>query len=143
MLEVRPAQFGDDAPWTRTTDPARIDADGFLYIVGRADQTIIRGRFKIHPGHVASVLERHPSVRAAAVLAVPDARLGEVPVAVVEPRPGRTPRRADLLDHASGELARYEIPVRVLFVDVLPRTASGKVDLSAARRLAVPEEGTE
>ncbi|WP_410050166.1 AMP-binding enzyme [Actinomadura sp. CNU-125] len=82
-------------------------------------------------------------MRAAAVLAVPDARLGEVPVAVVEPRPGRTPRRADLLDHASGELARYEIPVRVLFVDVLPRTASGKVDLSAARRLAVPEEGTE
>jgi acyl-CoA synthetase (AMP-forming)/AMP-acid ligase II len=124
----------------RTADLARIDADGFLYIVGRADQTIVRGGFKIHPEHVKAVLERHPAVSAAAVLGVPDARLGAVPVAVVEPLPGRALDRETLLAHAGGHLARYELPVRVRFVDSLPRTVSGKVDLSAARALAEPEE---
>lgn len=143
LLEVRPAQFGADTPWIRTTDLARIDADGFLWIVGRADQTIIRGGFKVHPDHVRAVLERHPSVRSVAVLGVPDARLGAVPAAVVEPRPGHVVRVGELLAYAEGRLARYELPVRVRVVEALPRTASGKADLSAARELlALPEEGS-
>ncbi|TDC90234.1 AMP-binding protein [Actinomadura sp. 7K507] len=135
LLEVRPAQFGADAPWVRTTDLARIDGDGFLWIVGRADQTIIRGGFKVQPDHVRSVLERHPAVRSAVVLGVPDARLGEVPVAVIESRPGHAPHREELLAHAAEALARYELPTEVTFVDALPRTPSGKVDLPAARAL--------
>jgi acyl-coenzyme A synthetase/AMP-(fatty) acid ligase len=135
LLEVRPAQFGDDAPWVRTTDLARIDPDGFLWIVGRADQAIIRGGFKVHPDQVRSVLERHPAVRAAAVLGVPDARLGAVPAAVVELRAGHSLEVDELLAHADGSLARYEVPVHVRFVDALPRTESGKVDLSATREL--------
>ena len=136
LLEVRPAQFGADAPWIRTTDLARIDGDGFLWIVGRADQTIIRGGFKVQPDHVRSVLERHPAVRSAVVLGVPDTRLGEVPVAVVESRPGHAPPdREALLAHAAEALARYELPTEVTFVDALPRTPSGKVDLPAARAL--------
>ncbi|RAY16896.1 long-chain fatty acid--CoA ligase [Actinomadura craniellae] len=142
VLEVRPAQHGAGADWMRTADLARIDSDGFLYIVGRADQTIVRGGFKIHPEHVKSVLERHPAVSAAAVLGVPDARLGAVPVAVVEPRPGHALDHETLLAHAGGELARYELPARVRFVASLPRTPSGKVDLAAARALAEPGEGT-
>ncbi|GAA3209738.1 fatty acid--CoA ligase family protein [Actinocorallia longicatena] len=133
LLEVRPAQFGADTPWIRTTDLARLDADGFLWIVGRADQTIIRGGFKIHPDQVRTVLEGHPAVRAATVLGVPDPRLGAVPVAVVEPRHALDP--ADLLAYAGERLARYELPVRVRLVGALPRTASGKVDLAAARTL--------
>ncbi|MFC5746304.1 class I adenylate-forming enzyme family protein [Actinomadura rugatobispora] len=138
LLEVRPAQFGEDAPWIRTTDLARIDADGFLWIVGRADQTIIRGGFKVQPDQVRSALERHPAVRAAVVVGVPDARLGAVPVAVVETRPGRTLGREELLAHAREHLARYEVPVDVRFAGELPRTASGKVDLTAARELLGP-----
>jgi acyl-CoA synthetase (AMP-forming)/AMP-acid ligase II len=133
LLEVRPAQFGPHADWVRTTDLARIDGDGFLWILGRADQTIIRGGFKVQPETVRAVLEQHPAVRGAVVLGVPDQRLGEVPVAIVEVREPAT--SDDMLAFAAARLARYEHPTHVIVVDALPRTASGKVDLAAARAL--------
>jgi acyl-coenzyme A synthetase/AMP-(fatty) acid ligase len=136
LLEVKAAQLGDDCPWTRTTDLARIDTDGFVWIVGRSDQAIVRGGFKVHPDDVRAALERHPRVRGAAVVGVPDSRLGAVPVAAVELRPGPEPVAvADLAAHASAVLARYEVPAEIRIVDELPRTSSGKVDLVAAREL--------
>ncbi len=71
--------------WIRTTDLARLDDDGFLYILGRADDAIIRGGFKIMAGKVADVLRPYPGVYDVIVLGRPDERLGEVPVAVVDP----------------------------------------------------------
>jgi acyl-CoA synthetase (AMP-forming)/AMP-acid ligase II len=135
LLEVKPAQLGPDVDWVRTTDLARIDPDGFLYILGRADHAIIRGGFKVLPEHVREVLERHPSVRGAVVVGVPDARLGAVPVALVELRPDAHDDVADILAMASTSLARYELPTRIEVVRELPRTPSGKVDLVAARDL--------
>jgi len=135
LLEVKAHQFDSDG-WVRTTDLARIDEDGFVWIVGRADQVIIRGGFKVHPEPVRAVLERDPRVLAAAVVGYDDPRLGQVPVAAVELRPGAGPVTADeLRDGASRLLARYELPARVRVVDALPRTPSGKVDLMAVRRL--------
>ena len=72
----------------RTTDLARLDADGFLWILGRADQAIIRGGFKVRPDDIQAALERHPAVRGAAVVSRDDRRLGAVPVAAVELRRG-------------------------------------------------------
>ena len=136
LLEVKAAQLGDDAPWIRTTDLARLDADGFLWIVGRADRVIIRGGFKVHPDHVRAALERHPGVRGAAVVAREDARLGAVPVAAVELRDGAPRVDADaLLAHAAASLARYELPAEIRIVDALPRTPSAKVDLVAVTAL--------
>ncbi|CAI7975337.1 AMP-dependent synthetase [Frankia sp. Hr75.2] len=135
LLEVRAAQLGADSGWTRTTDLARIDADGFLWILGRADQAIIRGGFKILPDEVRVALERDPRVRGAAVVGRPDARLGAVPVAAVEPRPGVTVTAEALLAAAAGVLARYELPAQLRVVEALPRTPSGKVDLAAVREL--------
>jgi acyl-CoA synthetase (AMP-forming)/AMP-acid ligase II len=133
LLEVKAAQLGGDG-WVRTTDLARIDADGFVWILGRADQAILRGGFKVHPDDVRAALEHHPRVRAAAVIGRHDRRLGEVPVAVIELRPGDEPVTPEtLVAHLSGLLARYEIPAEVRIVDVLPRTESGKVDLGAVR----------
>jgi acyl-coenzyme A synthetase/AMP-(fatty) acid ligase len=141
LLEVRTAQLGDDCPWIRTTDLARIDTDGFVWIVGRADQAIVRGGFKIHPDDVRAALERHPRVRGAAVVGLPDSRLGAVPVAAVELRPGPEPVAvADLAEHASAVLARYEVPAEIRIVAELPRTPSGKVDLAAVRQLLDPPE---
>ena len=68
LLEVKPGQLGPSAQWMRTTDMARIDADGFLWIVGRADQAIIRGGFKVMPDDVRAALEGHPAVAGAAVV---------------------------------------------------------------------------
>jgi acyl-CoA synthetase (AMP-forming)/AMP-acid ligase II len=136
LLEVRTVQLGHDAGWIRTTDQARLDADGFLWILGRADQAIIRGGFKVMPDDVRAALERHPGVRFAAVVSRPDARLGAVPVAAVELRDDAGDIDADaLLEHASGLLARYELPTEIRIVDVLARTPAGKPDLAAVSSL--------
>ena len=122
--------------WVRTTDLARIDAEGFVWIVGRADQAIVRGGFKIHPDDVRAALERHPRVRAASVVGRDDRRLGAVPVAAVELRPGEGPVTPEaLVAHLSGLLARYEVPTEIRILDALPRTESGKVDLASVREL--------
>ncbi|CRZ15366.1 class I adenylate-forming enzyme family protein [Mycolicibacterium neworleansense] len=131
LLEVKPAQFDNDADWLRTTDLARIDADGFVWILGRADQAIIRGGFKVMPDDVRTALESHPAVRGAAVIGIPDDRLGETPAAMVELH-GTTTVDA-LLDYLSGRLARYEIPTEIAIVETIPRTPSGKADLGAVR----------
>jgi acyl-CoA synthetase (AMP-forming)/AMP-acid ligase II len=136
LLEVKAAQLGASRGWVRTTDLARIDADGFLWILGRADQVIIRGGFKVRPDDVRAVLERHPRVRGAAVVGRPDARLGAVPVAAVELRQGEAPITPQaLLAHARATLSRYELPAEIRIVDELPRTASGKADLGAVTAL--------
>ncbi|BBZ02658.1 o-succinylbenzoate--CoA ligase [Mycolicibacterium chitae] len=131
ILEVKPAQLGPAADWMRTTDLARIDTDGFVWILGRADQAIIRGGFKIMPDDVRAALETHPAVRGAAVVGRPDHRLGEVPVALVELRADAEP--AQLLEFLTARLARYELPADIAVVAEIPRTPSGKPDLGAVR----------
>ena len=140
LLEVKAGQLGPG--WLRTNDLARLDADGFLWILGRADQAIIRGGFKVRPDDVRAVLERHPGVRAAAVVGRADRRLGAVPVAAVERRPDAGPVTADeLLTFAATRLARYELPVELRIVDQLPRTPSAKVDLAAVSALLGEADG--
>ena len=133
LLEVKPAQLGPDADWLRTTDIARIDADGFLWILGRADQAINRGGFKVMPDDVRAALERHPAVAGASVVGLPDPRLGETPVALVELRTGASATADELLEFLDVRLARYEVPSEVVIVDAIPRTPSGKPDLTAVR----------
>lgn len=128
-LEIRTPQAPRGADrWVRTSDLARIDADGFLFVDGRADDAIMRGGFKVHPGQVAKVLERHGAVREAAVAPFPDERLGQVPVAAVElvadaPRPVAT----ELVELCREVLMPYEVPVHVAVLEELPRTPSLKV----------------
>lgn len=137
LLEVKAAQLGG-REWVRTTDLARIDSDGFLFILGRADQAIIRGGFKILPDVVQRALERHPDVRGANVVGRPDPRLGAVPVAAVELQPGAATTQAALLEHCGALLAPYEVPVEIALLKELPRTASGKVDLVALSQVLCP-----
>jgi long-chain acyl-CoA synthetase len=134
LLEVKPGQLGPSAKWMRTTDMARIDADGFLWILGRADQAIIRGGFKVMPDDVRTALESHPAVAGAAVIGRHDQRLGEAPVAMVELREPDAVDSAALTDFLRTRLVRYEIPTDIAIVAELPRTPSGKPDLSAVRR---------
>ncbi|EHB57994.1 o-succinylbenzoate--CoA ligase [Mycolicibacterium rhodesiae JS60] len=134
LLEVKPGQLGHDADWVRTTDLARIDADGFLWILGRADQAIIRGGFKVLPDDVRAALESHPAVLGAAVVGRPDERLGDTPVAMVELRAAGSASGADLTEYLRARLAPYEIPSEIAIVNAIPRTPSGKADLLAVRQ---------
>ncbi|NTY59311.1 AMP-binding protein [Mycolicibacterium sphagni] len=134
LLEVKPGQLGPRAQWVRTTDLARIDADGFLWILGRADQAIIRGGFKVLPDDVRAALESHPAVLGAAVVGRPDERLGDTPVAMVELRDASSASGTDLTEYLRGRLAPYEIPSEIAVVESIPRTPSGKADLTAVRQ---------
>ncbi|MGE4364671.1 MULTISPECIES: class I adenylate-forming enzyme family protein [Mycolicibacterium] len=133
LLEVIPAQLAGRSGWMQTTDLARIDEDGFVWILGRADQAIIRGGFKVMPDDVKNALESHPAVAGASVVGRPDPRLGETPVALVQLRPGMSAEPDELLNYLQKRLARYEIPGELVITDAIPRTASGKPDLTAVR----------
>lgn len=140
LLEVRSEGLGDG--WTRTTDRARLDADGFLYIVGRADDAIIRGGFKVSAGDVVAAIERVASVRRAGVVGLPDARLGEVPVAAVEVDDPAVDE-ATIMEALRGDLAAYQIPASIRVVEALPLTPTLKVDTVALRSLlAGPATGS-
>lgn len=128
VLEAKIAAISPD--WIRTNDLASIDADGFITLHGRADGAINRGGFKVLPETVRRVLVGHPSVRDAAVVGVPDTRLGEVPFAAVEPVPGAPPPDpADLVSLVREALPKHYVPVEVVVVEDLPRNQSLKVSL--------------
>lgn len=135
LLEVKAKHVGD-GEWLRTTDLAELDSDGFLYIRGRADDAIIRGGFKILPGDVASVFLRHPSVKDASVIGLPDERLGAVPVAALELHADAArPSEEELLALARKHLVSYQVPVALKIVSELPRTPSLKVSQPGVRAL--------
>jgi acyl-CoA synthetase (AMP-forming)/AMP-acid ligase II len=127
LLEVQSAQTAARGieGWVTTTDLGRFDADGFLWITGRADGAINRGGFKVLPEAVESVLAQHPAVRGVGVVGLPDARLGQVPVAAVELDGPCEPEA--ILTWARERLLKYQVPTRVVVVDALPRTPSMKV----------------
>jgi acyl-CoA synthetase (AMP-forming)/AMP-acid ligase II len=111
----------------RTGDLGRLDADGFLTLLGRTDALINVGGLKVSPAEVAATLERHPAVREAAVLGVPDGRGEEVVYAVVAS--AGAAEETKLLAFCRAGLAEYKVPRRIEIRDELPRTAAGKVRL--------------
>jgi long-chain acyl-CoA synthetase len=128
-LQVATPQAGGGGDqWVTTSDLAHLDADGYLYIDGRADDVIVRGGFKVAPDTVARALRSHVDVNDAAVAGLPDPRLGSVPVAAVELRPGASATPDELREYCRSSLTPYEIPAEVYVVDELPRGAALKVD---------------
>ncbi|HTM84136.1 MAG TPA: fatty acid--CoA ligase family protein, partial [Mycobacterium sp.] len=126
IVRVRSAQAsGGDGQWVRTNDLGSVDDDSFVWIHGRADDVINRGGFKIFPAELEDCLESHPQVREAVVFGLADARLGEVPVAVVVTSGAAT--AAELIAWTKARLPAYKLPVRVQLTDSIPRNAAMKV----------------
>ncbi len=113
--------------WLHTGDIGRIDEDGFLYILGRTKDVIIRGGHNIHATDVEEVLHQHPGVREATVVGVAHPVLGEDVAAVVVPRDGHHLDPAEVAAFCRSRLADYKAPRRVEVRDELPRNATGKV----------------
>jgi acyl-CoA synthetase (AMP-forming)/AMP-acid ligase II len=113
--------------WLYSGDLARLDEDGFLYIVGRKKDVIIRGGNNIHAMDVEAVLIEHPHVVEAAVVGVPHAVLGEDVAAVVVLAPGAATTPDELREYCAAALADYKVPRRIEVVAELPRNATGKV----------------
>jgi long-chain acyl-CoA synthetase len=113
--------------WYRTGDIARIDAEGYVTIVGRVRERIKRGGYSIFPAEVETVLLAHPAVAEAAVVAMPDPTLGEEVAAFVALRPGAAADAETLIAWCRDRLAAFKYPRRVTLIDALPRSATGKV----------------
>ncbi|MGD9995887.1 MAG: class I adenylate-forming enzyme family protein [Ilumatobacteraceae bacterium] len=113
--------------WFRTGDMARRDEEGFFYIVDRMKDMIITGGENVYSREVEEALYAHPSVAEAAVVGLPDPVWGENVTAVIVLRPGTTASETDIITTARDRLAGYKKPKRVIFLDELPKTVSGKI----------------
>jgi long-chain acyl-CoA synthetase len=114
--------------WLRTGDIAKIDDEGFIYIVDRAKDMIIRGGENVYSVIVEAAIYEHPDVQDCAVVGIPHPTLGEEVAAVVVLRPGRVIEAEEISRHVAARLARFEVPTKVYFrSDALPRNPQGKV----------------
>jgi len=113
--------------WMLTGDIARMDEDGFFYIVQRKKDMIIVSGFKVFPNEVEDVLFGHNSVQEACVVGKPHSYRGEQVKAFVVAKPGAAPTADALIAHCSERLAKYKIPSEIEFIDALPKTAVGKI----------------
>jgi long-chain acyl-CoA synthetase len=121
------AQAIDADGWLHTGDMARVDADGYFFIVDRKKDLIIRGGYNVYPREVEEVLYEHPAVREAAVVAVPDDRLGEEVGAAVALKEDGEATADELRAFVKERVASYKYPRVVWFVDDLPKGPTGKI----------------
>ena len=131
----------DPAGWMHTGDLATMDHDGYVKIVGRLKDLIIRGGENIYPREIEEFLHTHPDISEAQVIGVPSERYGEEVMAWVRLRPGVTLGPDDLRAHCHGKLAHYKIPRHWKLVDEFPMTVTGKIQKFVMRELAVQELG--
>ena len=112
---------------------ARVDDDGFFYIVGRFKDMIISGGENIYAAEVEAAFLEHPAVAEAALVGEPDETYGEIGVMVVVLRSAQTVTAAELQEFCQGKLARYKVPKRIVFTDALPYSPYGKVQKSVLK----------
>jgi len=113
--------------WFHTGDLGYFDDDGFLFIVDRIKDLIIRGGYNVYPREVEEVIYAHPKVAEAAVIGIPDPVLGEEVHAIVAVKPGRTVSAAELTEFVKQRVAAYKYPRTIEFRDSLPKNATGKI----------------
>ncbi|WP_420453814.1 acyl-CoA synthetase [Ilumatobacter sp.] len=113
--------------WLKTGDAARVDDEGFVYIVDRWKDMYISGGENVYPAEVENVLYQLPEVAEAAVIGVPNDRWGEAGLAVLALKPGAEIDRSTVVQHCVGQLAKFKVPNDIAIVDELPRNATGKV----------------
>jgi fatty-acyl-CoA synthase len=119
--------------WLHTGDLARMDEDGYFYLIDRAKDMFISGGENVYPAEIERVLRKHPAVEDIAVVGVSDETWGEVGYAFVIAKPGADLKSEDLIGFCDGQLARYKWPKKILVAEDFPRTALGKVRKTVLR----------
>ncbi|MGH7575566.1 MAG: class I adenylate-forming enzyme family protein, partial [Longimicrobiales bacterium] len=136
------AQAFDEEGFFLTGDLGMVDEDGFIHIVGRRKELIIRGGFNVYPREVEDRLHAHPAVLDVAVVGLPDEVLGEAVCACIMPVEGAIITGEEIRDWCRGALADYKVPDLVRFFDSFPLTGSGKVRRVELARMVSAEEST-
>ena len=124
---IETAQAIDQAGWFYTGDMVTVDAEGYVRVVGRKKEMIIRGGYNIYPRELEETLHQHPAISEAAVIGLPDKLFGEMTCACVVLREGKTITEEELLMYMKENFVKYKIPDKFLFLESLPVTASGKI----------------
>jgi len=140
---AKTAEVIDAARWMHTGDLATMDEAGYVNIVGRIKDMIIRGGENVYPREVEEFLYTHPAVEDVQVIGVPDARYGEELCAWVKLRPGAELSAEAVREFCQGQIAHYKIPRYVRFTDAFPMTVTGKVQKFKMRETSVTELGLE
>jgi fatty-acyl-CoA synthase len=139
----RTAEAIDAEGWMHTGDLAVMDDEGYVNIVGRSKDMVIRGGENVYPREIEEFLYGHPAVLDVQVVGVPDERYGEELVAAVRLQPGVSATDEELRDFCRGRIAHYKVPRYVLFVEEYPMTVTGKVQKYLLRQSAIAELGLE
>ena len=139
----RTAEAIDPAGWMHTGDLATLDEDGYVRIVGRIKDMIIRGGENVYPREVEEFLYGHPAVADVQVVGVPDARLGEEVMAWVIAREGEVVDEDELREYCRGKIARSKIPRYVVGCSEFPMTVTGKVQKHKLREQAIETLGLQ
>ena len=113
--------------WLKTGDAARFDDEGFVYIVDRWKDMYISGGENVYPAEVENVIYQLPQIAEAAVIGVPDERWGETGKVFISLKEGQKIEEKDIIEHCLKNLAKFKVPQSIVFVDLLPRNATGKV----------------
>jgi fatty-acyl-CoA synthase len=142
-MPERTAEAIDSEGWLHTGDLATMNAQGYINIVGRLKEMVIRGGENIFPREVEEFLLRHPKIADVQVLGVPDQFYGEELLAVVLPKPGGQLTEEELREYCRGQISRQKIPRYFQFVESYPMTASGKVQKFILRENAIKTLGLE
>ena len=137
----RTAEVIDSAGFMHTGDLAVMDADGYVRIVGRLKEMLIRGGENVYPREIEEFLYRHPKIQDVQVFGVPDEKFGEEVCAWVILKEGEILSEADIRDFCQGQIAHYKIPRYIRFVDALPMTVTGKPQKFRMREAMVAELG--
>lgn len=124
--------LGDDG-WLRTGDLARVDQEGYIFIVDRKKEMLVSGGFNVYPSEVETVLAQHPAVYEACVVGVPDDRWGEAVKAVLVLRDGARASSTEIMDFCRARLADFKRPRSVDFVPHLPKNSNGKLSRKEVR----------
>jgi fatty-acyl-CoA synthase len=139
----RTAQTIDPGRWMHTGDLAVMDAEGYLNIVGRIKDMVIRGGENVYPREIEEFLYRHPKIQDVQVFGVPDARYGEELCAWVKLRPGETLTAEEIRDFCRDQIAHYKVPRHIRFVDEFPMTVTGKIQKFIMRERMTTELGVK
>jgi fatty-acyl-CoA synthase len=133
----------DEAGWMHTGDLATMDAEGYVNIVGRIKDMIIRGGENIYPREIEEFLYTHPDVAEVQVIGVPSEKYGEEVMAWIKPKPARELDDAQMREFCKGEIATFKIPAFWKFVGEFPMTVTGKIQKFKMREESIKELGLE
>jgi len=139
----RTAEAIDSAGWMHTGDLAVMDDEGYVNIVGRIKDMVIRGGENVYPREVEEFLYTHPDVVEVQVIGVPDVRYGEELMAWIQLRDGADTTAADIKDFCKGAIAHYKVPRYIKFTDDFPMTVTGKIQKFKMRETSIAELGLE